>query len=105
MVRADSPGTHQTMTVRIMTPCRRAISSCPVLRLPGMEPEKIGEAFGAESRRLSEVVAGLDDAAFTRPTACDPWTVADLAYHVRMTMGRLPGMLAPPGRTRPGRTW
>jgi uncharacterized protein (TIGR03083 family) len=42
------------------------------------------------------VVGGLDDAAFTRPTPCDPWTVADLAYHVRMTMGRLPGMLAAP---------
>ncbi|MGI8447235.1 MAG: maleylpyruvate isomerase N-terminal domain-containing protein [Streptosporangiaceae bacterium] len=56
----------------------------------------IREAFGAESRRLSEVVARLDDAAFTRPTPCDSWTVADLVYHVRMTMGRLPGMLAAP---------
>ena len=56
----------------------------------------IHEAFGAESRRLSEVVAGLDDAAFTQPTPCEPWTVADLVYHVRMTMGRLPGMLAAP---------
>ena len=60
----------------------------------------IREAFGAESRRLSEVVAGLDDAAFSQPTPCDPWTVADLVYHVRMTMGRLPGML---GRAGPGR--
>ena len=56
----------------------------------------IREAFGAESRRLSEVVTGLDDAAFTRPTPCDPWTVADLLYHVQMTMGRLPSMLAAP---------
>ena len=56
----------------------------------------IHEAFGAESRRLSEVVTGLDDAAFTQPTPCEPWTVADLVYHVRMTMGRLPGMLAAP---------
>ena len=73
----------------------------------------IREAFGAESRRLSEVVAGLGDAAFAQPTPCPPWTVADLVYHMRMTMGRLPGMLAgpdppgrtQPGRTRPGRTW
>jgi uncharacterized protein (TIGR03083 family) len=61
-----------------------------------MEPEMIHEAFGAESRRLSEVVTGLDDAGFTQPTPCEPWTVADLVYHVRMTMGRLPGMLAAP---------
>jgi uncharacterized protein (TIGR03083 family) len=61
-----------------------------------MEPEMIREAFGAESRRLSDVVASLDDAAFIRPTPCYPWTVADLVYHVRTTMGRLPGMLAAP---------
>jgi uncharacterized protein (TIGR03083 family) len=56
----------------------------------------IGEAFGAESARLSEAVEGLDDAAFARPTRCDPWTVADLVFHVTMTMRRLPGMLAAP---------
>jgi uncharacterized protein (TIGR03083 family) len=67
-----------------------------------MEPEMIGEAFGAESRQLSQVVAGLDDAAFGRPTPCDPWTVTDLVYHVRMTMGRLPGMLAGPRPARAG---
>jgi hypothetical protein len=53
----------------------------------------ITEAFGAESDRLCEVLAGLDDAAFARASGCPPWTVADLAYHVRMTIGRLPGML------------
>ncbi|MGH3069312.1 MAG: maleylpyruvate isomerase N-terminal domain-containing protein [Streptosporangiaceae bacterium] len=56
----------------------------------------IHEAFGAEARQLARVLAGLDDAAGTRPTACAPWTVAELLYHVRMTMGRLPGMLAAP---------
>jgi uncharacterized protein (TIGR03083 family) len=61
-----------------------------------MTPEMILEAFGAESARLSEVVAGADDAAFARPSPCAPWTVAELVYHVRMTMGRLPGMLAAP---------
>jgi uncharacterized protein (TIGR03083 family) len=62
----------------------------------GMTPEVIQEAFGAESGRLSEVVAALDDAAFARPTRCDPWTVADLVFHVAMAMRRLPGMLAAP---------
>ena len=61
-----------------------------------MTADLIHEAFGAEGRQLSRVLAGLDDAAFARPTACAPWTVAELAYHVRMTMGRLPGMLAAP---------
>jgi uncharacterized protein (TIGR03083 family) len=61
-----------------------------------MMPDMIHEAFGAEARQLSRVLAGLDDAAFARPTACAPWTVAELVYHVRMTMGRLPGMLAAP---------
>jgi uncharacterized protein (TIGR03083 family) len=58
--------------------------------------EMITEAFGAESDRLCEVLAGLDDAAFARASGCPPWTVADLAYHVRMTIGRLPGMLDGP---------
>jgi uncharacterized protein (TIGR03083 family) len=59
-------------------------------------PDLIHEAFGAEARQLSRVLAGLDEAAFARPTGCAPWTVAELVYHVRMTMGRLPGMLAAP---------
>ena len=62
-----------------------------------MMPQMIQEAFGAESGRLSEVAASLDDAAFARPTRCDPWTVAELVSHVAMTMRRLPGMLAAPG--------
>jgi uncharacterized protein (TIGR03083 family) len=53
-------------------------------------------AFGAESQRLSEVVAGADDAAFARPSPCAAWTVAELVYHVQMTMGWLPGMLTAP---------
>ncbi len=56
----------------------------------------IAEAFGAESGRLPEVVAGLDDAAFARPTRCDPWTVAELVYHMGTGMRRLPAMLAAP---------
>jgi hypothetical protein len=61
-----------------------------------MMPDLIHEAFGAEARQLSRVLASLDEAAFARPTGCAPWTVAELVYHVRMAMGRLPGMLAAP---------
>jgi hypothetical protein len=66
-------------------------------------PEMIIEAFGAESDRLCAVLAGLDDAAFARASRCPPWNVADLAYHVRMTIGRLPGMLDGPEPTGLGR--
>jgi uncharacterized protein (TIGR03083 family) len=61
-----------------------------------MTADLIYEAFGAEARQLSGVLAGLDEAAFARPTACDPWTVAELVCHMRMAVGRLPAMLAAP---------
>jgi uncharacterized protein (TIGR03083 family) len=61
-----------------------------------MTPEMILEAFDGESARLSEVLADTDDAAFARPSPCAPWTAAELVHHVRMTLGRLPGMLAAP---------
>lgn len=53
-------------------------------------------AFDAESRRLAEVVDGLDDASFARPSPCAPWTAGELLFHVQMTMERLGGMLAEP---------
>jgi len=61
-----------------------------------MTAEEIRAAFGAESQRLSEVVADIDETEFARPSPCAPWTVAELVCHTRMTMGRLPGMLAAP---------
>jgi uncharacterized protein (TIGR03083 family) len=54
------------------------------------------EAFDAESLRLSEVVAGLDEGDFARPSPCPPWTAGELLQHVRMTMERLDVMLAAP---------
>jgi uncharacterized protein (TIGR03083 family) len=60
--------------------------------VPGM----IMGAFDAESRRLSEIAAGTDDAAFARPSPCLPWTAGELLYHVQMTMERLGVMLAAP---------
>jgi uncharacterized protein (TIGR03083 family) len=61
-----------------------------------MAPEMLMDAFGAESGLLSQVAAGTDDAAFARPSPCLPWTVAELLFHVRMTMARLSVMLAAP---------
>lgn len=56
----------------------------------------IFKAFSAESQRLLEAIRATDEAEFDRPSPCAPWTVAELAYHVRMTMGRLHGMLTEP---------
>jgi len=53
-------------------------------------------AFDAESRRLAQVVDGLDDGSFARPSPCAPWTAGELLFHVQMTMQRLGGMLAEP---------
>jgi uncharacterized protein (TIGR03083 family) len=56
----------------------------------------IFKAFSAESLRLLEEMAATSDVEFDRPSPCAPWTVAELAYHVRMGMGRLHGMLTEP---------
>jgi uncharacterized protein (TIGR03083 family) len=53
-------------------------------------------AFDAESRRLAEVMDGLDEASFGRPSPCVPWTAGELLFHVQMTVERLGGMLAEP---------
>jgi uncharacterized protein (TIGR03083 family) len=64
--------------------------------MAAMVPRMIMGAFDAESRRLSEIAAGTDDAAFARPSPCLPWTAGELLYHVQMTMERLGVMLAAP---------
>ncbi|HEY1920473.1 MAG TPA: maleylpyruvate isomerase N-terminal domain-containing protein [Streptosporangiaceae bacterium] len=53
-------------------------------------------AFGAESTRLSQIVTDVDDASFTHPSPCAPWTAGELLFHVQMTMERLDVMLAEP---------
>jgi hypothetical protein len=40
--------------------------------------------------------AGTDEACFTRPSPCPPWTAGELLYHVRIAVGRVPGMLTEP---------
>jgi Mycothiol maleylpyruvate isomerase N-terminal domain len=61
------------------------------------------DAFRAEAERLSETVSGTDEASFTRPSPCPPWTAGELLYHVRIALGRVPGMLAEPEPT--GARW
>jgi hypothetical protein len=52
--------------------------------------------FRAEAERLSETVSGTDEACFTRPSPCPPWTAGELLYHVRIAVGRVPGLLTEP---------
>ena len=52
------------------------------------------DAFGAEAGRLSEQVLDADETAFARGSRCPPWSVGELLYHVRIGVGRIPGMLA-----------
>jgi uncharacterized protein (TIGR03083 family) len=54
------------------------------------------EAFRAEAERLAQMVSGNDEASFSRPSPCPPWTIAELLYHVRIGVGRIPAMLAGP---------
>jgi uncharacterized protein (TIGR03083 family) len=54
------------------------------------------DAFGQEAERLSEVALAADEVAFSRPSPCPPWSVAELLYHVRIGASRISGMLADP---------
>ncbi|MEE6261513.1 maleylpyruvate isomerase N-terminal domain-containing protein [Plantactinospora sonchi] len=58
------------------------------------------DVFRLEAERLSEVLGGLSEADFSRPTACLPWSVRDLVAHVRTGAGRIVGMLAEPAPPR-----
>jgi uncharacterized protein (TIGR03083 family) len=58
--------------------------------------EDVVTAFRAEAEQLAGVMLALGEEAFDRPTACQPWSVADLLAHVRTAVGRLWGMLEEP---------
>ncbi len=54
------------------------------------------EAFRAEAERLSQMVSAEDAASLARASPCPPWTLAELLYHVRIGVSRVPAMLAEP---------
>ncbi|WP_116026569.1 maleylpyruvate isomerase N-terminal domain-containing protein [Thermomonospora umbrina] len=58
-----------------------------------MEQWGVVEVFGLEAGRLAEAMVGVSEAEWGRPTRCAPWRVRELFGHVRVTVGRLPGML------------
>ncbi|MGI5152361.1 maleylpyruvate isomerase N-terminal domain-containing protein [Plantactinospora sp. CA-294935] len=61
---------------------------------------RVVEVFRVEALRLAEVLAGLTEPEFARPTLCPPWNVRELAAHVSTGAGRVVGMLAEPAPPR-----
>jgi uncharacterized protein (TIGR03083 family) len=67
-----------------------------------MRRDRVMEAFNAEAERLSAAMRTLAEDEWSRPTACEPWTVRELLGHVMVAIAWLPGMLdedAPPQAT------
>lgn len=58
------------------------------------------EVFRLEAGELGRALAELPEPDWDLPTRCAPWRVRDLAAHVRMTIARLPDMLAAPAPAR-----
>jgi uncharacterized protein (TIGR03083 family) len=54
------------------------------------------DGLTAEGGRLAAVMLELAEDDFGRPTACVPWTVAELLAHVVVASDRLPDVLAEP---------
>ncbi|GIF06685.1 maleylpyruvate isomerase N-terminal domain-containing protein [Actinoplanes siamensis] len=52
------------------------------------------DAFRAEADALGHAASRWAERDWARPTRCAPWRVRELFAHVRITLGRLPGMLA-----------
>jgi uncharacterized protein (TIGR03083 family) len=79
-----------------------AAAACRVTRRPSRIVRNVAhgtvlDAFRAEAERLSERVAGEDQAAgFANASPCPPWTVGELLCHVRIAVGRAPAALAGP---------
>ena len=65
-----------------------------------MHPTAVLDAFAQEARALSSALTGLGEADWDRPTGCPPWRVRELLAHIRVTIGRLPPMLADPAPLR-----
>lgn len=52
------------------------------LRLPALPRTQVLRGAIDEYERFAELIAGLDDQAWTRPTRCEGWAVRDVAAHV-----------------------
>ncbi|HEX5541828.1 MAG TPA: maleylpyruvate isomerase N-terminal domain-containing protein [Micromonospora sp.] len=67
-----------------------------------MQRDRVMAAFRAEAQQLSAQMLDLNEGDWSKPTACEPWSVAELLGHVATVLAWLPGMLeaeAPPEAT------
>jgi uncharacterized protein (TIGR03083 family) len=67
-----------------------------------VQRDQVMEALNAEAEQLSAAMRALREDEWSRPTACNPWTIRELLGHVMVAIGWLPGMLngdAPPQAT------
>jgi uncharacterized protein (TIGR03083 family) len=56
------------------------------LRRP--EPVETMHLLPGERATLAELLSGLDEAAWERPTVCPGWSVRDVAVHLLADVGR-----------------
>lgn len=49
-----------------------------------VERDEVAALVGTENARLADALAGIDDAAWARPSLCDGWTVRDVVVHLLM---------------------
>ncbi|HEX5597979.1 MAG TPA: maleylpyruvate isomerase N-terminal domain-containing protein [Micromonosporaceae bacterium] len=58
-----------------------------------MQRDRVMAAFNAEAQQLSARMFDLTEEDWSKPTACEPWSVAELLGHVVTVLAWLPGML------------
>jgi len=61
-----------------------------------VERELVLDALEAEGARVAEVMLGVGEVDFDRPTPCEPWSVRALLAHLLVASNRLPAMLGEP---------
>src|SRR5438067_2859162 len=72
--------------------------------------EQAVTALADQQAELTNILEGLDDADWQRPSRCEGWTVADVVLHLAQTNemaiasvdGRMPEYLAEVGRSLAG---
>ncbi len=66
-----------------------------------MELDLVLDALDAEGAAAAEVMLGVAEDDFERPTRCEPWSVRALLAHLLVASNRLPVMLAAPEPPEP----
>lgn len=57
---------------------------------------EVVDVLAEDCRRVSDLLLGLSEDEFARPTRCEPWDVKELAAHLYRSLFRIPTMLDSP---------